>query len=75
MDHETEGNFYVVWQIKDDLNREKQMILDELYGISTSMWQNNGSDYDKERTLELSARVEDINRILDGIRLGYYRSP
>lgn len=75
MDHETEGNFYAVWQIKDDLNREKQMILDELYGISTSMWQNNGSDYDKERTLELSARVEDINRILDGIRLGYYRSP
>ena len=74
MDHETEGNFYAVWQIKDDLYAEKSRILNELHDHSTSMWANP-QDYDRERTLELSARIEEINRILDGIRLGYYKNP
>ena len=74
MDHETEGNFYAVWQIKDDLYAEKSRILNELHEQSTSMW-NNPKGYDRERTLKLSARIEEINRILDGIRLGYYRNP
>ena len=75
MDYETEGNFYAVWKIQEDLKKEKERLINSLYDVSTSMWNANASDYSPEETAKISARVEEITRILDGIRLGYYKEP
>ena len=75
MDYETEGNFYAVWKIQDDLKKEKERLINSLYDVSTSMWNANASDYSREETARISARVEEITKILDGIRLGYYKEP
>ena len=77
MDYEKEGNFYAVWRIKDDLAKEKQRLIDHLYDISTSMWGANdvAESYNREETIMISARVDEITKILDAIRLGYYKLP
>ena len=77
MDYEKEGNFYAVWKIKDDLGKEKQRLIEYLYDISTTMWGEGDitESYNREETILVSARVEEITKILDGIRLGYYKLP
>ena len=74
MEFETEGNFYAVWKIKEDLRAEKNRLINELSDVSTSMWVNP-TGYDKDETVRISVRVEEINTILDNIRLGKYEVP
>ena len=72
MTHETSGNWYPVFDIKRDLNKEKQDILDEIYSQSTSVWGGYNEENNKF-VVDKMKRVEEINRILQAIQLGYYK--
>ena len=74
MEFENKGDFYAVWKIKEDLQAEKSRLINSLSDISTSMWANP-TDYDKDETIRITLRVEEITAILDNIRLGRYEAP
>lgn len=74
MEFEKEGNYYAVYQIKQDLGKEKQQLLDHLWHGSNASW--GGADTQKnEFIIATMTRVEEINRILQALDLGYYKAP
>ena len=69
MTHETSGDWYPIWEIKQDLNKEKSQAIDDIYSHSTSMWGSQSEEH-SEFTAKKMERVEEINRILYMIRFG-----
>ena len=77
MEFEKEGTYFAVYEIKRDLQTEKQKLLDDLWYGTTASWGGSSEEYQagNEFIINTMARVEEINRILQGIKLGYYKSP
>ena len=73
---ENEAKYVAAYHIKDDLAREKAEIIEKLYAGSIDGFfgiNNNGMTPDE--MIEATLRVEEITRILDAVRLGYYKAP
>ena len=71
-----QGTWQCQYIIVDDLKREKVRLIDEMYkGSVDGFWgvQDNGMTPDE--MIETTLRIEEITRILDAIRLGYYKAP
>ena len=77
MEFEKEGTYYAVYEIKRDLQTEKQNLLDNLWYASMDTWGGSSEEYQagNEFIIKTMERVEEINRILQAINLGYYKSP
>ena len=74
MEFEKEGSYYAVYQIKEDLNAEKSQLLDHLWHGSNASW--GGADTQKNQfIIDTMTRVEEINRILQAVDLGFYNAP
>ena len=71
-----QGTWHCQYILTDDLKREKVRLIDEMYkGSVDGFWgvQDNGMTPDE--MIEATLRIEEITRILDAIRLGYYKAP
>ena len=71
-----EAKYVAAYHIKDDLQREKAAIIEKLYAGSIDGFfgiNNNGMTPDE--MIAATLRVEEITRILDAVRLGYYKAP
>ena len=76
MEFENEGKYYAVWHIKEDLGKEKAKLIDEMYaGSLDGFFGMNNNGLDPDETIKKTLRIEEITRILDAIRLGYYKAP
>lgn len=76
MEFENHGTYYAVWEIKQDLAKEKNALMDMLYsGSLNGFYGAGGNNLSEEESLRISVRIEEITRILQGIKLGYYNSP
>lgn len=74
MEFEREGSYYAVFHIKEDLRHEKQTLLNQLWHGSDATW-GGQNDAKNQFIRDTMTRVEEINRILQAIDLGYYKSP
>ena len=71
-----QGNWHAQYIIVDDLKREKQRLIDEMYkGSVDGFWGVNDNGMTPDEMIEVTLRIEEITRILDAIRLGYYKAP
>ena len=68
------GTYYVEYEIRRDLNKEKEELTNYLYDASTSMWGQTGSLENREDLLKVMARIEDITVILNDIQNGVYKN-
>lgn len=76
MDFENSGDYYAAWHIKDELSKEKQRLIGEMYkGSIDGFWGVNDHGLSADELLSLTVRVEEITRILDALRLGQYKAP
>ena len=76
MEFEKEGNYYAQWHVTSDLKKEKQRLLDEMYKESIDgFYGATDSNLSPDEVISISLRIEEITRILDAIRLGYYKAP
>ena len=69
------GTYYVEYEIRRDLAREKEELSNYLYDTSTSMWGQSGSIENRDDLIKVMARIEDINEILNNIKIGIYKNP
>ena len=74
MEYENHGTYYAQWHIKEDLSKEKQSLLDAMYsGSINGFFGATNGELTHDQVLQMTLRVEEITRILDAIRLGYYK--
>ena len=74
MEYEKEGNYYAQWHIKEDLSKEKQSLLDAMYsGSINGFFGATNEELTPDEIIEMKLRIEEITRILNAIRLGYYK--
>ena len=73
---ENEAKYVAAYHIKDDLKREKAELIDKLYaGSIDGFFGMNNNGLDPDEIIKKTLRIEEITRILDAIRLGYYKAP
>ena len=75
MEFEKEGTYYAAWHIKEDLSKEKSSLIDLLYKGSIDGFYGSPNNMTPDETIAVTLRIEEITRILDAIRLGYYKAP
>lgn len=74
MEFEKHGTYYAVWFIKEDLYKEKRDLLDLMYSSTINGFYGATTEgLDPDDVIAMTLRVEEITRILDAIRLGYYK--
>ena len=74
MEYEKHGTYYAQWHIKEDLSREKQDLLGVLYSESVNGFFGATNEVlSPDDVIRVKLRIEEITRILDAIRLGYYK--
>ena len=76
MEYEKEGNYYAQWHVVEDLKKEKVRLLDEMYkGSIDGFYGLDDNQMTPDDVITATLRVEEITRILEAIRLGYYKEP
>lgn len=74
MEFENHGTYYAQWHIKEDLGKEKQELLNLLYSESVNgFFGATNESLSPDDVIEVKLRIEEITRILNAIRLGYYK--
>lgn len=74
MEFENYGNYYAQWHIKEDLRKEKQSLLDAMYSSSINgFFGATNEELTPDEIIEMKLRIEEITRIQNAIRLGYYK--
>ena len=68
------GTYYVEYEIRRDLVREKEDLSNYLYDASTSLWGQSGSIDNRDDLIKVMARIEDINVILNNLKIGIYKN-
>ena len=70
------GTWHCQYIMVDELKKEKLRLINEMYkGSLDGFYGLNDNGYDEEEVLKMTLRIEEITRILDAIRLGYYKAP
>lgn len=70
------GTWHCQYILTDDLKKEKVRLLDEMYkGSLDGFFGASTQGPTQDEIIEMTLRVEEITRILDAIRLGYYKAP
>ena len=70
------GTWHCQYIIKEELKKEKARLIDQMYtGSIDGFYGLNDNGLSPDEMIELTLRIEEITRILDAIRLGYYKSP
>ena len=69
------GTYYVEYEIRRDLAREREDLSNYLYDTSTRMWGKSGSIENRDDLIKVMARIEDINEILNNLKIGVYKNP
>ena len=60
----------------DELKKENMRLIDEMYKASIDgFYGMNNNDLSPDEIIEKTLRIEELTRILDAIRLGYYKAP
>jgi len=72
VEFESSANWYPVFQIKQDLMKEKVRLIDELYDESINVWFGGNEDTSPGMAKKME-RIEEITRILQALQLGYYK--
>lgn len=74
MEFENHGTYYAQWHIKEDLGKEKQSLLDAMYsGSINGFFGATNEGLTPDEIIEMKLRIEEITRILQAIKLGYYK--
>ena len=63
-----QGTWPAVYFIRDDLNREKRILLEEMGDMGWSLTEEN-----KERLRDINARVVEINHILYNVSMKMWK--
>lgn len=70
------GTWHCQYIMTDELKKEKARLIDQMYtGSIDGFYGLNDNGLSPDEMIELTLRIEEITRILDAIRLGYYKSP
>ena len=70
------GTWHCQYIMVDELKKEKMRLIDEVYkGSIDGFYGMNNNDLSPDEVIEKTLRIEDLTRILDAIRLGYYKDP
>lgn len=73
--NDRKGTYQAMWFLKKDLKEEKMQLLDSMRDMSSTHLGEVDEDFYRIWTEELSARLEEINRILMNIECGLYEAP
>ena len=70
------GTWHCQYIMVDELKKEKLRLIDEMYaGSLDGFYGMNNNGLDPDEIIEKTLRIEELTRILDAIRLGYYKAP
>lgn len=70
------GTWHCQYIMTDELKKEKVRLIEEMYkGSIDGFYGLNDNQMTPDEMIETTLRIEEITRILDSIRLGYYKAP
>ena len=69
-----EAKYIAAYHIKDDLAKEKAILIEQLYaGSVDGFFGINDNGMSPDEMISATHRIEEITRILDAVRLGSYK--